>query len=192
MRGAWTFVRFPYSASEEFGVRGQVPVKGTINGVPYENALLPQGGGVHILVVKKEIRDLAGVTQGDVVEVVLERIEGESDSWMSQGNLPMPSSPIPRPGPSSTRSPTPTARPSVTMWPRPGRRRPGSAAPPSAWNSCWKRKPGALRPASDVPTVDWSGCRDPGVAGKRQACPRPSSDRSPTPWHPACPGCRPS
>ena len=77
MRGAWTFVRFPYSASEEFGVRGQVPVEGTINGVPYENALLPQGGGVHILVVKKEIRDLAGVTQGDVVEVVLERIEGE-------------------------------------------------------------------------------------------------------------------
>ena len=77
MRGAWTFVRFPYSTSEEFGVRGQVPVRGTINGVPYENALLPQGGGVHILVVKKEIRDLAGVTQGDVVEVVLERIEGE-------------------------------------------------------------------------------------------------------------------
>lgn len=77
MRGAWTFVRFPHSASEEFGVRGQVPVKGTINGVPYENALLPQGGGLHILVVKKEIRDLAGVTRGDVVDVVLERIEGE-------------------------------------------------------------------------------------------------------------------
>ena len=64
MRGAWTFVRFPYNATEEFGVRGQVPVKGTINGVPYENSLLPQGGGVHILVVKKEIRDKAGVTQG--------------------------------------------------------------------------------------------------------------------------------
>ncbi|MYC30450.1 MAG: DUF1905 domain-containing protein [Chloroflexi bacterium] len=77
MRGAWTFVRFPYSVSEEFGVRGQVPVKGTINGVPYENSLLPQGEGVHILVVKKEIRDKAGVTQGDSVDVVLERLEGD-------------------------------------------------------------------------------------------------------------------
>ena len=73
MRGAWTFVRMPFSAAEEFGVKGQVPVKGTINGVPYENFLLPQGEGVHILVIKKEIRDQAGVTAGDVAEVTLER-----------------------------------------------------------------------------------------------------------------------
>ena len=73
MRGAWTFVRMPFSAAEEFGVKGQVPVKGTINGVPYENFLLPQGDGVHILVIKKEIRDQAGVTAGDVAEVTLER-----------------------------------------------------------------------------------------------------------------------
>ena len=73
MRGAWTFVRIPFSAAEEFGVKGQVPVKGTINGVPYENFLLPQGDGVHILVIKKEIRDQAGVTAGDVAEVTLER-----------------------------------------------------------------------------------------------------------------------
>lgn len=73
MRGVWTFVRIPFSVTEEFGVKGQVPVKGAINGVPYENFLLPQGGGVHILVVKKEIRDRAGVTAGDAVEVTLER-----------------------------------------------------------------------------------------------------------------------
>ena len=74
MRGAWTFVRIPFSVAEEFGVKGQAPVKGTINGIPYENFLLPQGEGVHILVVKKEIRDKAGVTAGDVAEVVLERV----------------------------------------------------------------------------------------------------------------------
>ena len=73
MRGAWTFVRIPFSVAEEFGVKGQVPVKGTINGAPYENFLLPQGDGVHILVVKKEIRDRAGVAAGDVAEVTLER-----------------------------------------------------------------------------------------------------------------------
>ena len=73
MRGAWTFVRVPFSVADEFGIKGQAPVKGTINGVPFENFLLPQGEGVHILVVKKEIRDKAGVTAGDVAEVTLER-----------------------------------------------------------------------------------------------------------------------
>ena len=76
VRGAWTFVRIPFSAAEEFGVKGQVRVKGTINGVPYENSLMPQGEGVHILVVKKEIRDLAGVAAGDIADVTLERESG--------------------------------------------------------------------------------------------------------------------
>lgn len=73
MRGAWTFIRMPFSVAEEFGVKGQVPVRGAINGIPYENFLLPQGDGIHILVVKKEIRDKAGVTAGDVAQVTLER-----------------------------------------------------------------------------------------------------------------------
>ena len=76
MRGGWTFLRIPFSVVEEFGVRGQVAVKGTVNDVPYENFLLPQGEGVHILVVKKEIRDQAGVTAGDVVQVTLEQEMG--------------------------------------------------------------------------------------------------------------------
>ena len=76
IRGAWTFVRIPFSVAQEFGVKGQVPVKGTINGVPYENFLLPQGEGVHILVIKKEIRDQASVTAGDVAEVTMERETG--------------------------------------------------------------------------------------------------------------------
>ena len=73
MRGAWTFLRIPFSAAQEFGIMGQVAVRGAINGIPYENFLLPQGEGVHILVVKKDIRDQAGVTAGDVVRVTLER-----------------------------------------------------------------------------------------------------------------------
>ena len=73
VRGAWTYVRIPFSVAEQFGVKGQAPVRGTINNIPYENFLLPQGNGVHILVVKKEIRDKAGVTAGDVAQVTLER-----------------------------------------------------------------------------------------------------------------------
>ena len=42
MRGAWTFVRIPFSVAEEFGVKGQVPVKGTINGIPYEIPCCPR------------------------------------------------------------------------------------------------------------------------------------------------------
>ena len=76
IKGGWTFLRIPFSVAEEYGVKGQLPVRGTINGIPYENSLLPQGEGIHILVVKKEIRDQAGVTAGDVAEVTLERLDG--------------------------------------------------------------------------------------------------------------------
>ncbi len=55
----------------EFGVKGRVAVKGTINGIPYRSSLLPQGGGEHILVVNKELRDKAGVTVGDTASFVL-------------------------------------------------------------------------------------------------------------------------
>lgn len=79
LRGAWTFVRIPFSVAEEFGVKGQVPVKGTINGIPYENSLLPQGGDIHILVIKKDIREKAGVTDGDVADILLERVSGSRE-----------------------------------------------------------------------------------------------------------------
>ena len=76
LRGAWTFIRAPFSVEKEFGVKGRVAVKGSINGVPYRSSLLPQGGGEHILVVNKELRDQAGVTVGDAVAFTLERDDG--------------------------------------------------------------------------------------------------------------------
>lgn len=76
LRGAWTFIRAPFSVEREFGVKGRVPVKGTINGIPYRSSLLPQGGGEHILVVNKELRERAGVTAGDTASFVLERDDG--------------------------------------------------------------------------------------------------------------------
>lgn len=73
IRGAWTFIRIPLSAAEEFGARGRVPVRGTINSVSYKSFLQPQGEGIHILVIKKEVRDRAGIAAGDVARVTLER-----------------------------------------------------------------------------------------------------------------------
>ena len=72
MRGAWTFVRAPFSVAEEFGAKGRVAVKGAINNVPFRSSLLPQGDDVHILVVNKDLRDRAGVTAGDSASFVLE------------------------------------------------------------------------------------------------------------------------
>ena len=76
VRGAWTFVRAPFSVEKEFGVKGRVAVQGAINGIPFRSSLLPQGGGEHILVVNKELRDRAGVTAGDTANFVLERDDG--------------------------------------------------------------------------------------------------------------------
>ncbi len=63
----------PFNAAEEYGSQGQVQVKGTINGLPYRSTLLPQGDGAHYLVVNRTFRDQIGVTQGDAVEVTMER-----------------------------------------------------------------------------------------------------------------------
>lgn len=76
LRGAWTFIRAPFSVEKEFGVKGRVAVKGSINGVPYRSSLLPQGGGEHILVVNKDLRDQSGVTVGDTAAFTLERDDG--------------------------------------------------------------------------------------------------------------------
>ena len=65
MRGAWTFIRVPFSVEEEFGTRARVAVRGSVNGVEFRSSLMPQGGGTHILVVNKQLRDKAGVDVGD-------------------------------------------------------------------------------------------------------------------------------
>ena len=70
--GTWTFLTIPFDAVEEYGIKGQIRVKGTINGKAYGSSLLPHGDGSHYLVVGKPIRDSVGVTEGTLVQVVLE------------------------------------------------------------------------------------------------------------------------
>ncbi len=70
--GTWTFLTVPLEVSSTFGSKGQVRVKGTINGYPYRSTALPMGDGTHYLVVGKEIRDSIHATQGDNVQVILE------------------------------------------------------------------------------------------------------------------------
>jgi Domain of unknown function (DUF1905) len=65
-------LRAPFDVVEVFGTRARVPVRGTINGLPYCSSLMPMGG-CHRTVVNREIRVGAGVRAGDTVKVVMER-----------------------------------------------------------------------------------------------------------------------
>src|SRR5436309_743594 len=67
-----TGIAMPFSALEVFGKRGQVKVRGTIDGVPYRGSIAPMGGGTHVMVVKKEIREAIGKGAGDHVHVIME------------------------------------------------------------------------------------------------------------------------
>src|SRR5579859_3858099 len=71
--GTWTYLTAPFDVLAEYGVKGQVKVKGTINGVYFRGSLMPHGDGRHFLVVKKALRDQARATQGSVVKVSLDR-----------------------------------------------------------------------------------------------------------------------
>jgi len=62
----------PFDVQEAFGTRARVPVRGTINGVPYRRSIMNMGAG-HMMVVNRELREAAGVKAGDTVDVVMQQ-----------------------------------------------------------------------------------------------------------------------
>ncbi|WP_123041725.1 YdeI/OmpD-associated family protein [Cohnella candidum] len=70
--GTWVYVTVPFPAEEAFGKRGQIRVRGTVNGAAFRSSLMPFGNGAHYLVVGAELREAAGAGVGDTVEVRLE------------------------------------------------------------------------------------------------------------------------
>ena len=65
------YVTVPFDVEETFGKK-RVRVKATIAGQPYRGSLVRMGTEDHILIVIKEIREKAGVTFGDEIEVEVE------------------------------------------------------------------------------------------------------------------------
>ena len=61
----------PGDPKEEFG-GARAPVTGTVNGTPFRGRLMVYGG-VTYLGFRKEIRDAAGIAEGDEVDVDIER-----------------------------------------------------------------------------------------------------------------------
>ncbi len=69
-RFAWHYVEFPHDVEKLFGKRGTVRVKGTINGVPMDRALMPRKSGYHMIVFGTELRKKAKLVMGK--EAVIE------------------------------------------------------------------------------------------------------------------------
>lgn len=52
----WTIIRVPVDVAKTWGVRGQLRVKGEINGFPFRTSLFPTGNGGHIMMVNKQMQ----------------------------------------------------------------------------------------------------------------------------------------
>ena len=70
--GAWTCAVMD-DAAELFGTRGLVKIRGTIDGEPFDGALMAQGDGTHRLPVRARLRKAIGKEAGDVVRVRIDK-----------------------------------------------------------------------------------------------------------------------
>jgi hypothetical protein len=70
--GTWHYANVPMDVEKEFGKKGQVKVKATLNGKVFYNSLMPHGNGKHFIVLKDQIRNQAGVKLGDTVIMTIE------------------------------------------------------------------------------------------------------------------------
>ena len=68
-----TGISIPFDVPKVFGTRARVPVRGTINGYAFRGTIFPVGDGTHYMVVRKELREAAGVKGGQTIAVTLER-----------------------------------------------------------------------------------------------------------------------
>jgi len=63
----WSFLILPKNASAKLPSRGMTAIEGTINGVPFQAALEPDGQKSHWLKVDRKLSKTAGAEAGDVV-----------------------------------------------------------------------------------------------------------------------------
>ncbi len=65
--GSWMFIVLPTNASAKLPSRGMTAVEGTINGVPFQAVLEPDGQKSHWLKVDRKLREAAGAEAGELV-----------------------------------------------------------------------------------------------------------------------------
>ena len=64
---SWTFLILPKDASAKLPSRSMTAIEGTINGVPFQATLEPDGQKSHWLKVHRKLSEAAGAEAGDVV-----------------------------------------------------------------------------------------------------------------------------
>ena len=60
----WVVVEIPFDVARMWGVRGQLRVKGDINGFAFRTSLLPSRSGRHFMIVNKQMQKGANVYTG--------------------------------------------------------------------------------------------------------------------------------
>jgi hypothetical protein len=71
-RLGWTIIRIPFDVAKVWGTRGQLRVKGEINGFAFRTSLFPARGGRHILLVNKRMQQGGDVRLGMSAQFRLE------------------------------------------------------------------------------------------------------------------------
>lgn len=68
----WIIIRVPFDAAEVWGMRGQIKVKGEINGFAFRTSLFPTREGWHFLLVNKRMQKGARAVEGSVARFQME------------------------------------------------------------------------------------------------------------------------
>src|SRR6202140_1046410 len=73
----WIIVRIPFDAARAWGLRGQIKVKGEINGFAFRTSLFPTREGRHFLLVNKQMQKGARTIEGSIArfQIALDREE---------------------------------------------------------------------------------------------------------------------
>jgi uncharacterized protein YdeI (YjbR/CyaY-like superfamily) len=72
-RLGWVIIRIPFNAAKIWGKRGQLRVRGEINGFAFRTSLFPTGKGGHYLLVNKSMQAGAHAGPGQKAHFRLER-----------------------------------------------------------------------------------------------------------------------
>lgn len=79
-----TFIELPFNVWDLFNKKGAIRVKGSINGLPYECALIPRGKGIYLLPISKKIIEKSSVAIGETMNIVMELVDDNKNQDMKQ------------------------------------------------------------------------------------------------------------
>ncbi len=68
----WVIIYVPFDAATGWGLRGQIKVKGEINGFAFRTSLFPTREGRHILLVNKRMQKGARAAEGSIARFQIE------------------------------------------------------------------------------------------------------------------------